>query len=319
MKNIVELFDLICSLKIPAQGQYSLLQYNNNKQKIYYGIDRHGYAVFAIESENPNYRTTTQRTRKLEFWYNAKCELTLNGEDIRKTLSVITCISEDKKEILAFIRLSIAFVGNVSSDSPKQLFEFFTSLTNMFAGKQKANQRELQGFYGELYAIKYFHDNGVDLSTYWQKKERLKFDFSITQQKRIEVKTTTKDVRIHHFLHEQLLSDLYDICIISLLLRIDDAGYSLANLISDVRQIAANNFDTLIYIENFIKNFSDNELDAVKYDANYIERNIKVYRAEDVPRFQDEQPNGVSKTEYDSDLTNSYTISTSDLIQWIMA
>jgi hypothetical protein len=85
-----------------------------------------------------------------------------------------------------------------------------------------------------------------------------------------------------------------------------------------LRKIAANNFDTLIYIENFIKNFSDNELDAVKYDTNYIERNIKVYRAEDVPRFQDEQPNGVSKTEYDSDLTNSYTISASDLIQWIL-
>ena len=38
----------------------------------------------------------------------------------------------------------------------------------------------------------------------------MKFDFSINNYKKIEIKTTTKDVRIHKFRHEQLVSDIYD-------------------------------------------------------------------------------------------------------------
>ena len=46
-----------------------------------------------------------------------------------------------------------------------------------------------------------FYD--IDISEYYQIEDRRKFDFSISDRKKIDVKTTTKPERIHHFLQMQ--------------------------------------------------------------------------------------------------------------------
>lgn len=317
MNTVENIFNSIQAIQIPRNGQYSLSKIGLSDTNVYYGKDSDGYFVFAIISQNTQLRASVQKTKKLIFWFNATCDIVADGIHVETTMNILTCLSNDENEILAFIRLTMAFIEGANEHSPKRLYELFTSLTNLFASVHKANQVELQGFYGELYAIKYFHQLGISLSDYWQKKERMKFDFSISAQKKIEIKTTTKELRIHHFRHEQLLSNLYDICIVSIMLREDDQGLSLFDLVQDVRKITANNFDTLMYIEDFIKNFDEVELSNIKYDTGYTERNLHVYRAADVPRFREEQPRGVSKTEYDSDLTNSALLSTSDFVDWI--
>lgn len=115
----------------------------------------------------------------------------------------------------------------------------------------------------------------------------MKFDFSINEQKKMEIKSTLKDIRIHHFRHEQLLSELYDIIIGSVLLRESDTGLSLYELILKVKENAKCNYNVLLYIENFIKNTSDEKLKNIKYDELYIKENIKFYRANMVPRFNE--------------------------------
>jgi len=101
------------------------------------------------------------------------------------------------------------------------------------------------------------------------------------------------------------------------MLRADDQGLSLLDLVKDVQKIAASSFDTLMYIESFIMNFDEAELSNIKFDEEYLSRNLHVYRAENIPRFEDEQPKGVSKTEYDSDLTNSAYMEGIKFVQWV--
>ena len=55
----------------------------------------------------------------------------------------------------------------------------------------------------------------------------------LSEKKKIEVKTTLKEDRIHHFLHQQLDTDRLDIRVISILLQKDDAGMSLLDLINN--------------------------------------------------------------------------------------
>lgn len=317
MITVESIFCSIKALQAPQNGQYSLFKIRLSDGDVYYGKDSGGHFVFATISQNVQLRTSVQKTRKLIFWFNAICNIVADGIDTETTMNVLTCLSDDENEILAFIRLTLAFIEGADEQSPKRLYQLFTALTNLFANAHKANQVELQGFFGEIYAIKYFYQLGLNLSEYWQKKEKMKFDFSISAQKKIEIKSTTKELRIHHFRHEQLLSDLYDICIVSIMLRADDQGFSLLDLVRDVREIAINNFDTLMYIEDFIKNFDEAELSNIKYDTGYTDRNLRVYKATDVPRFQEGQPRGVSKTEYDSDLSNANPLLTSDFVDWI--
>lgn len=96
---------------------------------------------------------------------------------------------------------------------------------------------------------------GINIGSFWQKRNKMNFDFTINRIKRMEVKSTIQSIRIHHFKHEQLLSDLYDIMIVSCLLRKDDAGLSLFELIQEIRIIAGKDYRTLLYIEQLIKIF----------------------------------------------------------------
>lgn len=317
MNTVESIFSAIQTMQVPQKGQYSLSKIELSEADVYYGKDSDGHSVFATVSQNIQLRASVQKTKKLVFWFNAVCDIVADGTHAETTMNVLTCLSDDENEILAFVRLTLAFIEGTDEQSPKQLYELFTALTNLFASAHKANQMELQGFYAELYAIKYFYRLGLNLSNYWQKKEKMKFDFSISAKKKVEIKSSIKEIRIHHFRHEQLLSDLYDICVVSIMLRADDQGFSLLNLVRDVRGIAANNFDTLMYIENFIKNFDQAELKNIKYDTAYTDRNLYVYKAENIPRVEEEQPRGVSKTEYDSDLTNCIPLPTSAFVDWI--
>ncbi|MGC4018560.1 MAG: PD-(D/E)XK motif protein [Muricomes sp.] len=317
MNTVESIFSSIQTMQVPQNEQYSLSKIELSEAGVYYGKNSDGHSVFAMVSQNTQLRASVQKTKKLVFWFNAICDIVADGAHSETTMNVLTCLSNDENEILAFVRLTLAFIEGAEEQSPRRLYELFTALTNLFASAHKANQVELQGFYGELYAIKYFYQLGINLSDYWQKKEKMKFDFSISAQKKVEIKSTIKDVRIHHFRHEQLLSDLYDICIVSIMLRTDEQGLSLLDLVRYVQEIAANNFDTLIYIEDFVKNFDEAELNNIKYDTKYTDRTLHIYKATAIPRFEQEQPHGVSKTEYDSDLTNSDPMSTTDFADWI--
>jgi len=317
MNTVENIFSSIKAMQSPQNGQYSLSKVELSEADVYYGKDAEGHFIFATISQNVQLRASVQKTKKLVFWFNAICDIVTDGTHAETTMNVLTCLSDDKNEILAFIRLTLAFIEGEDEQSPKQLYALFTALTNLFASAYKANQVELQGFYGELFAIKHFYQLGLNLSDYWQKKEKMKFDFSISARKKVEIKSTTKELRVHHFRHEQLLSDLYDICVVSIMLRVDDQGFSLFDLVRDVQGIAANNFDTLMYIEDFIKNFDEAELSSIRYNTGYTDRNLHVYKAINIPRFEEVQPWGVSKTEYDSDLTNATPMSTSDFLDWI--
>lgn len=317
MDTVENIFNSIQAMHTPQNGQYSLSKMELLGVDVYYGKDSDDHFVFAILSQNVQLRASVQKTKKLVFWFNAICDVVVDSMHAERTMNILICLSNAENEILAFIRLTMAFIEGANEQSPKRLYELFTSLTNLFSSIHKANQVELQGFYGELYAIKYFYQLGVNLSDYWQKKEKMQFDFSISAQKKVEIKTTTKKLRVHHFRHEQLLSNLYDIYIVSIMLQTDDQGFSLFDLVQEVQRIAATSFDTIMHIENFIKNFDEAELKTIKYNMEYTNKNLFTYKAASVPRLEEEQPRGVSKAEYDSDLTNAVALPSNEFIDWI--
>ena len=64
----------------------------------------------------------------------------------------------------------------------------------------------------------------------------MKFDFSISEKVKLEVKATVKNIRTHHFRHEQLMTEVYDIFVLSYLLRYDDEGLSLFELLMSCKK-----------------------------------------------------------------------------------
>ncbi|WP_165861286.1 PD-(D/E)XK motif protein [Paenibacillus paeoniae] len=297
--------------------KFVLFRIPDISSNVYYGINSSKNLVFVIESTNPQMSSQMQSTKKLFFSSNTKCEMIISDATFEKTVHILTCLSEVQEEQLAFIRLTEAFSKHLVSNNSYMLNELFSALVSLFDQGRKTADIELQGMYAELYVIKYFFNLGINISSFWQKNNKMNFDFTINRIKRMEVKSTTQGTRIHHFKHEQLLSELYDIVIVSCLLRGDDAGLSLYKLIQEVRAIAAEDFKTLLYIEQLIKNIPEEVLSGFMYDEIYLENNIRFYPASSIPKFNEAQPEGVTQTEYNSNLSTSSPLSPHLVIKWL--
>ena len=198
-----------------------------------WGVGSKGEILFGIDSSSSKYTEIVQTTSHLKLFINHKFNCCFNGENAIKNLSLYVLLNEDSKLRELFIRLCFSMMDNLNEE---QMLRNFFNLKDLFKSERRPSLIELQGMYGELFTIYYLKTcHNIDISTFYQKEEKRKFDFSLTEKKKIEIKTTLKPERIHHFLHQQLDSDRFDIILVSLMLQKDDCGLSLLNLINQCK------------------------------------------------------------------------------------
>ncbi len=283
----------------------------------YFGKDQDGNIVFMIPSTLKNVPSLHQKTTSLTFVFNKKCSFEINGAFMTKTVHVLTCKEKAADKIMAFIRLTRAFAQTERDNDQLYLAKLFSSLSALFDKKKDISEVELQGLFAELYTILHFKEIGCDISKCWQSKNMMKFDFTLTEKKRIEIKSTIKSNRTHHFRHEQLLSELYDIKIVSLMLRKSDAGLSLGELIEQINSKYPTDYPLLMHIESFVSHIERECLFEVKYDPIYIRDNLKYFDAMSIPHFNEKTPDGVFNAEYDCVMDSIPSLPENEIVAWI--
>lgn len=301
--------------KTSVSHTYEVFSVENNS--CFFGKDIDNNVVFMLFSNMPKTPPIYQKTKSLKFAFNKKC--TFKEDTIVKTqvVHLLTCLETDDEKITAFIRLTKAFAQNERDNDQLYLSKLFSSISSLFDHKNQASEIELQGLFAELYVILHFHEMDCDISKCWQSKNMMKFDFTINENKRFEIKSTTKPNRTHHFKHEQLRSELYDIRIASIMLQKNDYGESLGDLIEQIRNIYANNYALLVHIESIISKVDTEELYRIKYDSVYLKENLRYYDAKKIPHFNEKNPDGVFNAEYDCSLDTSPVVSEKNIISWI--
>ncbi|MDR2822377.1 MAG: PD-(D/E)XK motif protein [Acholeplasmatales bacterium] len=274
---------------------------------------------YILKSRSKDEQYFCQSTKLLDLDYNIQCKLVNDQEEIMDFFHVITLKSNEIENIEAFIRISYSFSEDKKEKYGDEVLKYFSYLINLFSKVVRSDQTELQGLFGELYFIWHFYKNyQINLTTYYQSKDNMKFDFSLPNSKRIEVKTTLNSNRIHHFRHEQLISYKQDIKVVSILLRESDRGISLSNLIDLMVPEFISNSSFIQYIEKKIYRLPKNVLDKHMFDIEYLSDNLRVFDAENIPKMDSKTPNGVTKVEYDSDLSLIADVSINSFCDWIV-
>lgn len=301
--------------KVNISQSYEVFLVDDNA--CYFGKDSYNYVVFMIPSIMPRVRPVYQETKSLRFAFNKKCTFRNEGEITTQVVHILTCKETDDEKIMAFIRLTKAFAQTDRDNDQLYLSKLFSSISALFDRRRQVSEIELQGLFAELYVILHFYNINCDISKYWQTKNMMRFDFTINDSKRLEIKSTIKSSRTHHFRHDQLLDELYDIRIVSVMLQKSDYGESLGDLIEKIRDIYADNYTLLIYIESIISHVDKDELYRTKYDSAYLKENLKYYDAKEIPHFNEKTPDGVFNAEYDCSLDISPIVTENKLISWI--
>ena len=283
----------------------------------YFGKDQDGNTVFMIPSTLKNVPSLHQKTSSLVFFFNRKCSFELNSVVTTKMVHILTCKEREPDRVLAFIRLTRAFAQTDRDNDQLYLAKLFSSLSALFDKKKEVSDIELQGLFAELYTILHFREIECDISECWQSRNMMKFDFTLTEKKRIEIKSTLKANRTHHFKHDQLLSELYDIRVVSLMLRKSDAGISLGDLIEEINEYYYTQYPLLMHIETLVSHIDRERLYEVKYDQLYIKANLRYFDAMNIPHFNEKTPDGVFNAEYDCVLDNAFATEEADVVAWI--
>lgn len=282
-----------------------------------WGVGSNGETLFGLNSCNSKITPIIQTTKHLKLYVNHEFRCTSNGDTCFKKLSLFILNGADSKMQELFVRLCVSMTDDLNEE--KMVRNFF-DLKDLFTNQKKPSTIELQGMFGELFAIYHIKNNyGLDISTYYQREEKRKFDFSISEKKKIEIKTTLKPERVHHFLHQQLDTERFDIKVVSIMLQKDDCGMSLLELINKCKDAFSNYLIIVLYIEMMTKNIDESDLDSIRFNYEYAKNSFKIFNANDLPRIKEKDVNGVFNIEYDVDLENIQHISKGQLVDWITA
>ena len=309
-----DIYERVKSIPLPENNY---IVFHDNDDDCYYGKDNNGRIIFMAESKSPKLLPVTQETKSLLFAFNKKCTFSLEQNECTRIVHLLACKESSEDSLLAFIRLTHAFSVTAHDDDRYYSAKLFSAISSLFAKDKVASELELQGLFAELYTILYFRQHNCDLANYWQSQSRMKFDFSLTAKKRLEIKSTIRPNRIHHFRHEQLLNELYDIRIVSVMLQKSDQGLSLELLVELIRELYSDNYGLLLHIESVVSSIDHSLLASLKYDKTYLDQNIRFFDANMIPHFYEKTPDGVFNAEYDCDLENLPGICLEDITTWI--
>lgn len=296
--NIIETFNKHFKNGIDFENDFSLVMCEND---IMIGLDKEAHVSVVVKSSGKR-SPIILKTQNMSIECNINVSYTLNGNIYSDIVHILRCLSDSKKEKDLFIELSTVLLAN-NDKSEESIMDTFNILKTFFSNKKTLSDNELIGLYAELYTICKYHSS-LNIEKYWQTRDKMKFDFSISEKIKLEIKATTKNSRTHHFRHEQLMTELYDVYVLSYILRYDDEGLPLYDLIIKSKEYLSYDPRKLLKINQVLKNVSEERLQNLRFNQDFTDANMHFYRAADIPKFNQNTPPGVVNAEYDSVMDN---------------
>lgn len=311
MKTTKEIKELLNNIPSSNNG-YNLVKVD----KFMWGKGKNNEIVFGFISINKKITPLIQTTAHLKLYINNLFEIKIDNKNVCEKMSLLVLKTINSKYVEVFINLILSMIENLNEE---KLLNYFLEIKALFSNERKISKYELEGMWGELfsmYNLKQYYN--IDISKYYQKEAKRKFDFSMTDKKKIEIKSTLKPERIHHFLHQQLDTDRFDIMVISIKLQKDDKGLSLFELIKICKTLFSNNFEIILYIETIAKNIEINELEELKFNLEYAKSNFKIFDALTLPRIKEKNVDGIFNVEYDVDFSNIKNKKIEEFNKWLL-
>ncbi len=309
--TILEIFNNNFNDFSEGKDEFKLIRYN---QELLVGKDNNNNVSIVIKSYEPNRDNIAQRTKLLSFECNENIRYVENGVEETGVFHIIKCYSRDAREIELFLKLIDTYFvkTKVSID---EIVNTFLTLNEFFKNKMPLSGTAVQGLFTELFTIYHFRDN-FNFSKYWQSKDKMNFDFSISEKIKLEIKSTRGKTRIHHFKHDQLNKKYGEIYILSYMLMEDDNGMSLSDLIEKCLPLLTD-YPTKKARLLSIQNNPDNAdiINRTRYSENYIIDKMRFISADEVPKVEND-PFNVSKVEYDSDCESCKFIDCTEMISY---
>lgn len=268
---------------------YYIKEFSNN---VYFGKDSFGNYIFA-RVNSTNEKSFSFKTKTITVYQNYDFVFTTENDIISNKFDVLILDSKFSYTLETFAKLCFNFYDNNDNVSITKLTEDLIELYKVIGTGDYQSQ---QGLWAELFTILYVYKHyGINTAKYWHSDNYNKYDFSINERLKLEVKSTIKEYREHNFSHEQIFTN-NDVIVASVMMRKDDSGLTISDLFNEIEFLFSDEYERFKLLKLELLKHSENNL--LKFDLNYAFKNIKFFDNKKIPKFNIPEPDGVHGTTY---------------------
>ena len=261
-------------------------------------------STFKVRHQN---QQTPVALENLTVQYNLNCRVSRpDGTFEEGVFTVVHCTAEDLTLQDYFLKVMSTIVISLGEQptqsdivhSVNQLIELFRVIT-------EPPRKPVRGLWAELFLISQARQPPV-LVDAWHIVPEDRYDFAMDEQ-RIEVKSFSGDIRLHHFSLEQLHPpEGVKVLVASVSVESSQAGVSITDLRENIQTRLGSNLDSLLHIDKVIAlTLGDawSRSSEARFDEKIAEESLAFYETSEIPSVNPNLPVGVSEVRFRSDLT----------------
>lgn len=254
----------------------------------------------------------------LSIFLDVSCRITQsNGETIDGIFTVIRCTGHEYALQIYFLRaIRILFDMLPELPTKSQVTKAINTLVELFRAASLSPLKTIQGLWAELLIIDSSSDPEM-LVNAWHSTPLDRYDFNAGAE-RLEVKSTSKSIRQHHFSLEQVVPvEGTRVWIASLFTEQVNNGVTVMQLADSVRtKITAfphlvEHLDRIVAVtlgQNWRLAFVD------AFDKQLSLSSLRYFDALTIPAPRFPLPNGVTEVRFKSDLSHCEQITPSQIV-----
>ena len=243
----------------------------------------------------------------LRVQYNLNCRVSRpDGTFEEGVFTLVHCTEADATLQDYFLKVMSTIVISLG-DEPAQsdVAHAMNQLIELFRAMALSPRKSVQGLWAELFLISQAGQPAI-LVDAWHTVVKDRYDFAMDDQ-RIEVKSFSGGIRLHHFSLEQLHPpEGVKVLITSVSVESSQAGLSITDLREQIQTRLSSNLDALLHIDRVIAlTLGDawQQASDARFDERLAEESLAFYETSTIPSVDPNLPSGVSGVHFRSDLT----------------
>ena len=271
------------------------------------GKNYKGQPSILINTKKNNESVAPYRGMSIRLRFNINCKI--HEENEKQNYTILSCISNDEQIIKIFLDICQTTISQLGKEpTPKEISEKTQMLIDLF--KEMPNKlSSIVGLWGELFLIA-SSKNITKCLEAWHQHAEDKYDF-YDNNEALEVKCTTQTDRKHKFKHDQLVSNLKDHYVASIMISDDpNKGLSVVDLYEDIKKRCKldnlNNKLKKIFFK-IVGKTPYEELNEYRYSFDYSKKNLMYYKLKDISTLINED-DSVTDISYKVDLSRKKNV-----------
>ena len=245
----------------------------------------------------------------LTVMYDMNCRVSrADGSFEEGQFTVIYCTGEDTTLQNYFLKVVSTIVVSLKNQpTQSDVAHIVNQLIELFRVMANPPLKSVRGLWAELFLISQTCQPAILIDA-WHTVPEDRYDFAMDNQ-RIEVKSFSGNIRLHHFSIEQLHPpEGVKALIASVSVESSQAGESITDLKEKIQIRLGGNFDLLLHIDRIIAlTLGDawQRASDARFDERSAVESLTFYETFKIPSVNPNLPIGVSEVRFRSDLTET--------------